>query len=364
MQERSTGSDRELENFEPEKDSPEDWFKLACYLASRGDQLEAELAVKKSLNVREENPIAWAILSAILLAQGRETDAEQAGKKAISQCKDLKMTWPKMRTIIFSHAVIRGTSWKDPRRVVIDVSTSTDWGNLLSILGKASKQNIDEISSSRETLADTEESQSQAVSSKEYTPTRTIGVTEKKKYESAEKRYQSHEDRRDEQELKTESMKEYTPTRTIGVTEKKKYEPAEKRYQSHEDRQVEPEPKLESMKEYTPTRTIDGGDRKFESAARRFDDQKAVEERGTPIKQEDALGWFTAADTYLKKGNLDEAQDAFLKGLQIDPSSGDAWLRVSSIMMGKQKYDEAIVTLKHASERLPAHSGVWYQLGY
>ena len=290
MQERKVRSENGFDDSRPKDISSNEWFKIACDKASQGKQKEAEVAVRRSLSIRHEYPIAWVILSAILLAQGRETDAEQAGKKAISQCKGLKMTWPKMRSIIHSHGVIRGASWKDTRRVVIEASNSSEWGKLLGTLGKSSEQDIEEIASSREILDDDKEEvqikidtpkqrtptkttdvsakkyesaskrfqgheddrvelELTSESMKEYTPTRTVGVTEKKKYESAAKMYQSHEDRRDEQELQTESMKEYTPRRTIGVTEKKKYESAEKMYQSHEDRRDEQELQTESMKE-------------------------------------------------------------------------------------------------------------------
>ncbi|MCK4566103.1 MAG: hypothetical protein KAU48_02230, partial [Candidatus Thorarchaeota archaeon] len=149
-QERSASSKIDPTNLTPEDDSAKGWFKLACFLASKGKAAEAERALKIALDLQFEFPIAWAILSAVLLSKGSETNAEQAGKKAISQCTELKMTWPKMRTIIISNAIIRGASWKDPRRVVIEAVTSSEWGNLLSILSKASQQELDEITTFEE----------------------------------------------------------------------------------------------------------------------------------------------------------------------------------------------------------------------
>ncbi|GAG55652.1 unnamed protein product, partial [marine sediment metagenome] len=154
---------------------------------------------------------------------GSETDAEQAGKNAISQCAGLKMTWPKMRTIIISNAIIRGVSWKDPSRVVIEAATSSEWGNLLSILSKASQQELDEITT-------------------------------------------------------------------------------------------------------------------FEEAPIKKEESDIVDE--SP-EQDDPLVWFLAAESFLKQGNLVDAEKAFRGGLQIDPENGDAWLSVSSLLMGKHKYDEA-----------------------
>jgi len=324
VQERSVGSQNGLGNLTPKEDIPEEWFKIACQLASQGKQEDAELAIRVALKDKSEYPIAWAILSAILLSQGSETDAERAGKKAISQCNDLKMTWPKMRSIILSHGVIRGASWKDPRRVVIEASNSTDWGRLLGTLGKASEQDIEEIASSQETLDDKEESQSKADTSKEYTTIRTIDVTEKKKYESAGKQFQSHEDREDEEQKDHEPMKVYSSTRKVDVTKKKGYE----------------------------------------SAERRFDRPKVKEAASKPIVGVDASHLFATAEAMLKKGNIDAAEDAFLKALNLDPSKGDAWFRVSSILMGKHKYDEAIVALEYATEKMPKNAAAWYQLGY
>jgi len=254
-----SGSEEDLTDLSPEDDSASGWFKIACYLASRGKQKEAEVAIKKSLNLQDEYPIAWGILSAILLSQSRETDAEQAGKKAISQCTGLKMTWPKMRTIIISNAIVKGVNWKDPRRVVIESVTSTKWGNILSELSKSSQQDLDEITTFEE-----------------------------------------------------------APT------------------------------KKEKTEELKPL---------FDDISKEPDGDKSPE-------PENASLWFSAAENHLKQGNLVEAEKAFLRGLEIDPEKGDAWLSVSSLLMGKQKYDEAIDALHYATTQIPSNSGAWYQLGY
>jgi len=315
-QERSTGSDSEPDNISPKSDTPEEWFKIACYLASRGKPIEAELSIKNALNIRDVYPIAWVILSAILLAQGRETDAELAGKKAIVQCKELKITWPKMRSIIFANGIIRGSSWKDPRRVVIEATATTEWGNLLSTLGTASEQKLDEISSSQETLDDKEESQALTKSSKEYTPTRELMLTEKKKYESAGKRFQKPEEREDEQEYELKSMREYSPT--------KKSDIPEKMYDITEKKEIEVIPPLDVNPEMC----------------------------------------FAAADELLKRGDIKKAEEALVKGLRMDPSKGDAWLSLSILRIGGHKFDEAIAALKKATDILPSSSAAWYQLGY
>ena len=259
-QERSAISETNLTDLTPEDDSAKGWFKLACFLASKGKAAEAERALKIALDLQFEFPFAWAILSAVLLSKGSETDAEQAGKNAISQCAGLKMTWPKMRTIIISNAIIRGASWKDPRRVVIEAVTSSKWGNLLSILSKASQQELDEITTFEE-------------------------------------------------------------------------EPIKKNESS----------KFEQLLDGTSEESdiVDGSS-----------------------EQDDPLVWFLAAETFLKQGNLVEAEKAFLGGLQIDPNNGDAWLRVSSLFMGKHKYDEAIDALEIATKQMPTNSAAWYQLGY
>lgn len=322
VQERNAGSENVRGKLEVKTNTPEEWFKMACYLASRGKQGEAELAIMNALNIRDEFPIAWAILSAILLSKGKETDAEQAGKKAISQCKSLAMTWPKMRGIIFSKGIIRGASWKDPRRVVIEDSDSSDWGKLLETLGKASEQDITEISSDQETLDDTDESQAEAHSSKEYTPTREIQQIEKKEYKSARSQSGRSRDHEVKKDTEVDSSREYTPKRRSDVIRP--------RYQSAESR-------FESPQQHTASKQVDDAQ---------------------------ASSLFITANALLKKGNLDGAEDAFIKALKLDPSNGEAWLKVSSILMGKRKFEEAIGALKQATEKMPKNAAAWYQLGY
>ncbi len=259
-QERSASSKIDPTNLTPEDDSAKGWFKLACFLASKGKAAEAERALKIALDLQFEFPIAWAILSAVLLSKGSETNAEQAGKKAISQCTELKMTWPKMRTIIISNAIIRGASWKDPRRVVIEAVTSSEWGNLLSILSKASQQELDEITTFEESP------------------------------------------------IKKEASSDFE--------------------QLLDDTSEEP-----SIVDESP-------------------------------EQDDPSVWFLAAESFLKQGNLVDAEKAFRGGLRIDPNNGDAWFSVSSLLMGKHKYDEAIDALENATQQIPANSAAWYQLAY
>ena len=55
------------------------------------------------------------------------------------------MTWPKMRSIIFSQGIVRGENWKDSRRIVFENTSDSEWGILLNKLGKASEQDIDNI---------------------------------------------------------------------------------------------------------------------------------------------------------------------------------------------------------------------------
>jgi tetratricopeptide (TPR) repeat protein len=322
VQERNVGSRNECSELQVESNTPSEWFKIACYLASRGKQIEAEVAIKKALNIQEEFPIAWAIYSAILLSQGKETDAEQAGKKAILQCQSLIMTWPKMRGIIFSRGIIRGSSWKDPRRVVIEDSNASEWGKLLGTLGKASNQDIEEISSDQTTFENKEELQSRSDSLKEFTPKREIDVTEKKGYESTRKTYRSYKEREDEVQSEAKSMKTYPSVRKIDRT-KKRYESAEERFEQP---------------------------------------QKHVDRK--PVNDEQASVLFTAAEVHLKQGDVDAAEEAFLKALKLDPSRGEAWFMVSSILAGKQKYSEAIQALEYATQKMPKNASAWYQLGY
>ena len=240
--------------------SAEEWFKNACYLASSGKPKEAEMAIKRALSMRDNYPIAWAILSAICLSQGRETDAEQAGKKAITQCKNLKMTWPKMRSIIFSKGIKRGSSWKEPRRVIIHSGHQTEWSQLLSTLGEASSQDVEEIDASVEDV--------------------------------------------ERQDAELEPLK-YEPKGHVAKVPESRPEPAKpKSYLTEETRSH-------------PIKRVKG----FHSAEERF--TETLQSTMKETKKEQAEVWFTSAYTYLKRGNLEQAEEAFLKGLDINPANGE-----------------------------------------
>ncbi len=292
---------RIISHSDTSKSSAEEYFKNGCYLASNGKPKEAEIAIKRALSLRDNYPIAWAILSAIYLSQGSETDAEDAGKKAITQCHNLKMTWPKMRSIIFSKGIKRGTSWKDPRRVIIHSEHETEWSKLLLTLGEASSQDIEEIEAAVEDI-----------------------------------------DRKDEdlEPLKYEPKKD-----DVKVPESTTESAAPQGYQ-YAEKHTTPRPRAKG----------------FHSAEERFTEtlQSTIKE----TRKEESQVWFTSAEAYLKRGNLERAEEAFLKGLDADPSNGEAWLQVGSLLMGRHKYDEAIAALRNATDKIPKNAATWYQLGY
>ncbi|TFG31147.1 tetratricopeptide repeat protein [Candidatus Thorarchaeota archaeon] len=306
-QERSKDSQKRPDELTQEDNAAERWFTIACDKAAQGKQNEAEVAIRKSLNIRDDYPIAWAILSAILLAEGRETDAEKAGKKAISQCKGLKMTWPKMRSIIFYKGIVKGSSWKDPRKVVIESITSNEWGTLLSALGKASKQNLDDV-----------------ITVVEETPTEEVRtpITTPKSYGTTGKIYEM---RAETESKELESYIDYTP------------EKQESTSRTREPRKIRP--------------LVDDAIK-----------QPVIAEKSQ--QPSDASIWFTAAESQIEQGDLKDAEVAYLKGLDIDPSRGEAWLSLSSLRMGNHQYDEAVVALERAVDLMPASSAAWYQLGY
>ena len=56
-QERSVGSQNGPDQSTPKDDSPEELFRVACYLASRGKPKEAEIAIRRSLGKRDRYPM-------------------------------------------------------------------------------------------------------------------------------------------------------------------------------------------------------------------------------------------------------------------------------------------------------------------
>ena len=333
---RSNISRDESQGLTPSEDSFDGWFKLACQLASNSQLVEAERAMIIALDLNAVHPKAWAILSAIYLSLGRETDAEKAGKKAIAHCLELKTTWPKLRSIILSNGIKKGADWKSPRRVLLNSDAISTWRDTLAILGK--------------TIAE-----------------ETEKTLQQEKTEST-KENEHIEPEKDEIQTKQEPFKEravlplISSKKVEGLTklEIEKLKPEIK----EEARRIEETP-TESKRQALPTFSS----KKVVDVTEKYDEQKAAKEtivKDTPLvsrESESASSCFSSAAFHLSKGNWDEAEKAYVRGLALEPENSEAWIHLGSLLLKKNKFKEAENALRVATKHSSNNANAWYLLG-
>jgi tetratricopeptide (TPR) repeat protein len=73
--------------------------------------------------------------------------------------------------------------------------------------------------------------------------------------------------------------------------------------------------------------------------------------------------WFSKALVHLNVHEFDEAENAYMKGLAIDPDNGEALLRVSTLLMKREVYDKAEESLRSAVKFITENPEAWLQLG-
>jgi len=331
---RSSGSNGESQELTPSEDSFNGWFEMACQLASKGQPNEAERAMIVALGISDNQPKAWAILAAIYLALGREIDAEGAGKRAISQCTELKTTWPKLRSIILSDGIKKGDNWRNPRKVLLNEEATSTWGDTLVVLGKS---NADEV----EAQIEQEE------------------VEPLEKHEEIASEIAIEETPNDTQYEKA-AIPSISSKKVEGLT---KFEIELLRPEIEvEDQKIE-ETKTESKKQALPSFSS----KKVIDVTKKYDEQPAPEatkpEEAPPTAQGSSLTWFNAAEFQLRKGNWEEAEKAYVRGLALDPENSEAWTRLGSLLMKKGNLKEAEDALRVATKHAYKNTTAWYLLG-
>ncbi|MFW9959845.1 MAG: tetratricopeptide repeat protein [Candidatus Thorarchaeota archaeon] len=342
---RSIGSINESTGDTPSEDSFEGWFELACQLASSSRLNEAERAMVVALEIHDNYPKAWAILSAIYLALGKETDAERAGKKAIAQCIELKTTWPRFRSVILSSGIKKGKDWRSPRRVLLDEEATSAWGDMLVVLGKSVTDEVEESVQQEEVETigehdeiDHEEAVEEIPEETHVEKAITPSISSKKvegltKFEIELLRPKSEVMDQKIEEAKTEPKKEALPTfsskKVVDVT--KKYD-------------EQPAPKVIMPKEIAA-------------------EAPKSSSSWLTAAEESSSSWFTAAEAQLKKGNLEEAERAYARGLAIDPENSEAWTRIGSLRLNKGNLKDAEDALRVATKHSHRNTNAWYLLG-
>jgi tetratricopeptide (TPR) repeat protein len=320
----------------PSENSKEGWFNLGCQLASKSQLIEAERAIKIALDINEVFPKAWAILSAIYLALGRETDAEKAGKMAISQCVELKMTWPKLRNVILSHGIKEGFNWKSPKRVLFDDEAISLWGDALVILGKTPIQET----AKQDRLEEKESIEKNKDIEHDKTIERVIEKTH-----------------REREALPSISSRKVEGLTSI-VSEKPQPELEEK---SQRTEAAQSKPKRQALPTFSSKSVVD--------VTKSYDEQPIVVE--TKTKETSAVAetsntassWFRTAELHLKKGNWEESEKAFKKGLALEPENSEAWTHVGDLLMKRGDYKDAEDALRVATKNSYKNVNAWYLLG-
>ncbi|MDH4215036.1 MAG: tetratricopeptide repeat protein, partial [Candidatus Thorarchaeota archaeon] len=131
-----------------------------------------------------------------------------------------------------------------------------------------------------------------------------------------------------------------------------------------EARRIEETP-TESKRQALPTFSS----KKVVDVTEKYDEQKAAKEtivKDTPSvsrESESASSCFSSAAFHLRKGNWDEAEKAYVRGLALEPENSEAWIHLGSLLLKKNKFKEAENALRVATKHSSNNANAWYLLG-
>lgn len=78
--------------------------------------------------------------------------------------------------------------------------------------------------------------------------------------------------------------------------------------------------------------------------------------------QRSAADWFNLAFLLESADQMNEAEPAFRRALDLDPKLDRAWYGLGLALIRQQRFDEAVVALKRNTELQPMSPFGWYQL--
>jgi tetratricopeptide (TPR) repeat protein len=78
--------------------------------------------------------------------------------------------------------------------------------------------------------------------------------------------------------------------------------------------------------------------------------------------QRSASHWFNLAFLLEATSQLDEAEPAFRRALELDPKLDRAWYGLGLVLIRQRRFDEAVAALKRNTELQPMSPYGWYQL--
>lgn len=76
----------------------------------------------------------------------------------------------------------------------------------------------------------------------------------------------------------------------------------------------------------------------------------------------DAHPWFNFAFLLEQEGQLDEAEAAFRRAIDLEPKLDRAWYGLGLVLIRQHRYDDAVAALKRNTELQPMSPHGWYQL--
>jgi tetratricopeptide (TPR) repeat protein len=77
---------------------------------------------------------------------------------------------------------------------------------------------------------------------------------------------------------------------------------------------------------------------------------------------EQASGWFNLGFLLEQDGQLEAAESAFRRALDLDPKLDRAWYGLGLALIRLRRYDDAVAALKRNTELQPMSPYGWYQL--
>ena len=112
--------------------------------------------------------------------------------------------------------------------------------------------------------------------------------------------------------------------------------------------------------EFARASTIQSTKRASKAAA----DQRPVEREELLTSKEDKLSYYlTKGNQFFKKDQIDEAEQAYRKAVEVNPHSEDAHFNLGIALVRQNKLDEAIAEYREALRLMPDYAEVHNNLG-
>jgi len=72
---------------------------------------------------------------------------------------------------------------------------------------------------------------------------------------------------------------------------------------------------------------------------------------------------YNAAEAYRAKGDLAKAEETYRRAIRINEAYAPAYLGLSSVLVGEERWEEAAAVLRQCVEKVPDYTDGWMALG-